>query len=87
MRGKIKIIKNPAPDNEGEEIFLTVNYRRALIEQYVSLLSQGFIAKPEPLGTESLDLYKIVEGGFNSGETWFQGLVNKKAHTRHTSSS
>ena len=39
MRGKIEIIKNPAPDNEGEEIFLTVNYRRALIEQYVSLLS------------------------------------------------
>lgn len=84
MRGKIKIIKNPAPDKEGEEIFLTVNYRRALIEQYVSLLSQGFIAKPQPLGTESLDLYKIVEGGFNSGETWFQGLVSKKAHTRHS---
>ena len=84
MKGKIKIIKTPAPDNGGEEIYLSVNYRRALIEQYISLLSQGFITQPVPLGTENLDLYKVVEEGFNAGETWFQSLVTKKAQTRHS---
>lgn len=83
MKGAIQIIKTPAPAG-GEEYYLPVNYRRALIDQYVSLLAQGFIANPIPLGTENLDLYAVVRKGFDTGEAWLQSLTTKKAQTRHS---
>ncbi|MBT6463927.1 MAG: hypothetical protein HOK49_15520 [Opitutae bacterium] len=77
MKGQIRINKNLAPD-DGEVIFLSVNYRRALVDQYISLLAQGFIEKSVPLGTDSLELYDLVNKGFNSGEGWYANLKHNE---------